>query len=172
MKIQRALGLLFLGMALILTACKVENTADTTTELAQNKNSTTSGVDTTATEITPDEEGSVVRGTPDDHGLGQLEYWDIDEFEIWMEQQHERNQRLADNHEKSFYDKGANGGYYCREWTQEDVDTLYGQWQEQSKFLLMMSVGFLAYLGLKQMSRPYRPLVPLLSLYQTVQGLI
>lgn len=43
MKIQRALGLLFLGMALILTACKVENTADTTTELAQNKNSTTSG---------------------------------------------------------------------------------------------------------------------------------
>ena len=101
MKIQRALGLLFLGMALILTACKVENTADTTTELAQNKNSTTSGVDTTATEI-----------TPDDNGLGQLEYWDIDEFEIWMEQQHERNQRLADNHEKSFYDKGANGGYY------------------------------------------------------------
>ena len=91
MKIQRALGLLFLGMALILTACKVENTADTTTELAQNKNSTTSGVDTTATEITPDEEGSVVRGTPDDNGLGQLEYWDIDEFEIWMEQQHERN---------------------------------------------------------------------------------
>lgn len=72
MKIQRALGLLFLGMALILTACKVENTADTTTELAQNKNSTTSGVDTTATEITPDEEGSVVRGTPDDNGLGQL----------------------------------------------------------------------------------------------------
>ena len=51
-------------------------------------------MDTTATEITPDEEGSVVRGTPDDNGLGQLEYWDIDEFEIWMEQQHERTSVL------------------------------------------------------------------------------
>ena len=51
----------------------------------------------------------------------------------------ERNQRLADNHEKSFYDKGANGGYYCREWTQEDVDTLYGQWQEQ---LALMKEGY------------------------------
>ena len=116
-------------MALILTACKVENTADTTTELAQNKNSTTSGVDTTATEITPDEEGSVVRGTPDDNGLGQLEYWDIDEFEIWMEQQHERNQRLADNHEKSFYDKGANGGYYGKNAYERKKHTIYFLWR-------------------------------------------
>ncbi len=118
MKVQKALCLLFLGMALILTA---------------------SGMSTTATEISPDEEGSVVKSTPDDSGLGQLEYWDIDEFEIWMEQQHEENQRLADKHEKSFYDKDTNGDYYCREWIQEDVDTLYDQWQEQ---LALMKEGY------------------------------
>ena len=48
----------------------------------------------------------------------QLEFWKVDEFESWMEQQHEENQRLADSHDKSFYGKGANGDYYCREWTQ------------------------------------------------------
>lgn len=61
----------------------------------------------------------------------QLEFWKVDEFESWMEQQHEENQRLADSHDKSFYGKGANGDYYCREWTQADVDALYNQWQEQ-----------------------------------------
>lgn len=44
MKVQNALTLLFLSMALILTACKAENT-----------------VDTTATEIPPDKEETVVK---------------------------------------------------------------------------------------------------------------
>lgn len=122
MKVQNALTLLFLSMALILTACKAENT-----------------VDTKAIEIPPDKEETVVKSAPDDSGLEQLEYWDIDEFEIWMEQQHEENQRLADSHDKSFYDKDANGDYYCREWTQEDVDMLYNQWQEQ---LALMKEGY------------------------------
>lgn len=69
----------------------------------------------------------------------QLEFWKVDEFESWMEQQHEENQRLADSHDKSFYGKGANGDYYCREWTQADVDALYNQWQEQ---LSLMEQGY------------------------------
>ena len=77
MKVQNALTLLFLSMALILTACKAENT-----------------VDTKAIEIPPDKEETVVKSAPDDSGLEQLEYWDIDEFEIWMEQQHEKNSAL------------------------------------------------------------------------------
>ena len=99
---------------------------------------------------------------PGGKSVDQLEFWQADEFEIWMEQQHEENQRLADNHDKSFYDKDANGDYYCREWTQEDVDTLYDQWHEQldlmkegyqftSKFLLMMRAGF--YTGSQQCSK-------------------
>jgi hypothetical protein len=76
---------------------------------------------------------------PGGKSVDQLEFWQADEFEIWMEQQHEENQRLADNHDKSFYDKDANGDYYCREWTQEDVDTLYDQWHEQ---LVLMKEGY------------------------------
>ncbi len=67
----------------------------------------------------------------------QLEFWKVDEFESWMEQQHKENQRLADSHDKSFYGKGANGDYYCREWTQADVDALYNQWQEQLSLMII-----------------------------------
>lgn len=55
----------------------------------------------------------------------QPQYWEMDEFEAWMNQQHEQIQKLADNQDKSFYYKDANGTYVCREWTQDDVDSLF-----------------------------------------------
>ena len=69
----------------------------------------------------------------------QPQYWEIDEFEAWMNQQHEQIQKLADNQDKSFYDKDANGTYVCREWTQEDVDNLYKIWKDQ---LALMKEGY------------------------------
>lgn len=69
----------------------------------------------------------------------QLEYWEIDEFEDWMEQQRDQIQKLADNKDKSFYYKDDNGSYVCREWTQEDVDSLYEGWQDQ---LALMKEGY------------------------------
>ena len=69
----------------------------------------------------------------------QLEYWEIDEFEDWMEQQRDQIQKLADNKDKSFYYKDDNGSYVCREWTQEDVDSLYESWKDQ---LALMKEGY------------------------------
>ena len=65
--------------------------------------------------------------------------WEIEEFEVWMEQQRDQIQKLADNKDKSFYYKDDNGSYVCREWTQEDVDSLYESWQDQ---LALMKEGY------------------------------
>ena len=81
-------------------------------------------------------DGNCLPGGPSDT---QLEYWEIDEFEDWMEQQRDQIQKLADNKDKSFYYKDDNGSYVCREWTQEDVDSLYEGWQEQ---LALMKEGY------------------------------
>ena len=43
------------------------------------------------------------------------------------------------NKDKSFYYKDDNGSYVCREWTQEDVDSLYEGWQDQ---LALMKEGY------------------------------
>ena len=56
-----------------------------------------------------------------------------------MEQQRDQIQKLADNKDKSFYYKDDNGSYVCREWTQEDVDSLYENWQDQ---LALMKEGY------------------------------
>ena len=56
-----------------------------------------------------------------------------------MEQQRDQIQKLADNKDKSFYYKDDNGSYVCREWTQEDVDSLYESWQDQ---LALMKEGY------------------------------
>lgn len=131
------LMLLLISMGLILTACGTANIPNTTARSPQSESGTTLNTEETAAQFPSNtndiksEESSVVQNTPNDSELDPLEYWDIDEFESWMEQQHEENQRLADSHDKSFYYKGTNGDYYCREWTQEDVDALYSQWQEQ-----------------------------------------
>ena len=61
----------------------------------------------------------------------QLEFWKVDEFESWMEQERAYYQQLADNGEKSFWYKNADDVYVCREWTQADVDALYATWKEQ-----------------------------------------
>lgn len=61
----------------------------------------------------------------------QLEFWEIDEFERWMEQERAYYQQLADNSAKSFWYKNANDEYVCREWTKADVDALYATWNEQ-----------------------------------------
>ena len=61
----------------------------------------------------------------------QLEFWQADEFESWMEQERAYYQQLADNGDKSFWYKNADEEYVCREWTQADVDALYATWKEQ-----------------------------------------
>ena len=61
----------------------------------------------------------------------QLEFWQADEFESWMEQERAYYQQLADNGDKSFWYKNADDVYVCREWTQADVDALYATWKEQ-----------------------------------------
>lgn len=69
----------------------------------------------------------------------QIDYWEVEEFEDWMEQQRSQNQKLADSRDKSFFYKDDNGNYVSREWTQEDVDSLYKSWQDQ---LAMMKEGY------------------------------
>ena len=61
----------------------------------------------------------------------QLEFWQTDEFESWMEQERAYYQQLADNGDKSFWYKNADEEYVCRKWTQADVDALYATWKEQ-----------------------------------------
>ena len=112
---------LALFSCLILAACTANATS--TQEIPSNsgKNqpvSTNIGQDTS--DAVADE--NCLPGGPSDT---QLEYWEIDEFEDWMEQQRDQIQKLADNKDKSFYYKDDNGSYVCREWTQEDVDSLY-----------------------------------------------
>lgn len=120
---------------LILAACTANATS--TQEIPSNsgKNqpvSTNIGQDTS--DAVADE--NCLPGGPSDT---QLEYWEIDEFEDWMEQQRDQIQKLADNKDKSFYYKDDNGSYVCREWTQEDVDSLYEGWQDQ---LALMKEGY------------------------------
>lgn len=69
----------------------------------------------------------------------QLEFWEIDEFESWMEQERAYYQQLADNGDKSFWYKNADEEYACRKWTQADVDALYAAWNEQ---LDLMQQGY------------------------------
>ncbi|MDN0033962.1 hypothetical protein QVN85_13780 [Oscillibacter valericigenes] len=139
------LVLLLISMGLILTACGTANISNTTAGSPQSERGTTLNTEETAAQFPSNtndiksEESSVVQNTPNDSELDPLEYWDIDEFESWMEQQHEENQRLADSHDKSFYYKGTDGDYYCREWTQDDVDALYTECQEQ---LNLMKQGY------------------------------
>lgn len=120
---------------LILAACTANATS--TQEIPSNsgKNqpvSTNIGQDTS--DAVADE--NCLPGGPSDT---QLEYWEIDEFEDWMKQQRDQIQKLADNKDKSFYYKDDNGSYVCREWTQEDVDSLYEGWQDQ---LALMKEGY------------------------------
>ena len=63
------------------------------------------------------------------------EFWTVDGFKNWMEQQRDANQKLADKADKSFCEKDADGNYVYRTWTQEDVDLLYAQWQNQLKLM-------------------------------------
>lgn len=153
--------LILLSVVLTLTACGTTETPNTTRKF-QSESSTVSDIPETSAKTssstndtineteettfntndvsTEFEEQFIVQSTPNDSdNYVQLEYWSIDEFENWMEQQYEENQRLADSHDKSFYDKDMNGDYYCREWTQEDVDALYTEWQEQ---LELMKQGY------------------------------
>lgn len=83
-------------------------------------------------------DGYVVEDIPGENN-STLEFWEIVEFEDWMEQQRAENQKLADSGDKSFYEKNADGNYICREWTQKDVDALYAEWQEQ---LALMKQGY------------------------------
>lgn len=57
--------------------------------------------------------------------VDELEFWEIDEFEAWMEQQKTQYQALVDD--------GAPG------WTQKDVDELYAVWRNQ---LDQMKMGY------------------------------
>lgn len=76
---------------------------------------------------------------PGGQTASQLEFWNVDEFESWMEQERAYYQQLADNGAPSFWYKNANDVYVCREWTQADVDALYATWKEQ---LDLMQQGY------------------------------
>lgn len=120
---------------LMLSACAANATS--TQEIPSNsgKNQPVStNISQDTLDLVADE--NCLSGGPSDT---QLEYWEIDEFEDWMEQQRDQIQKLADNKDKSFYYKDDNGSYVCREWTQEDVDSLYEDWQEQ---LALMKEGY------------------------------
>ena len=95
-----------------------------------------SGIENPATDFN---DAYVVESVPGDEKDNSLEFWEIGEFETWMEQQRIEYQQLVDIGDKSFYDKDANGDYFCREWTQQDLDALYAEWQEQ---LGLMKQGY------------------------------
>ncbi len=61
----------------------------------------------------------------------QIDYLEMEEVEDWMEQQRSQNQKFADRKNKSFFYKDDNGNYVSRAWMQEDVYSLYKNWQEQ-----------------------------------------
>lgn len=68
--------------------------------------------------------------------LDKIEFWEIDEFEKWMEQEKIMYQEMAEDGTQKFYDSEMNK---WRIWTQQDVDKLYSMWQEQ---LLRMKQGY------------------------------
>lgn len=69
----------------------------------------------------------------------QIKFWTINEFESWMKEQHDKNQKLADSGDTSFYEKDVDGNYVRRAWTLKDVDALYVTWQKQ---LALMKQGY------------------------------
>ena len=131
---------LALFSCLILAACTANVTS--TQEIPSNSGEDQAAPMNTSTQVSSDviadavADENCLSGGPSDT---QLEYWEIDEFEDWMEQQRDQIQKLADNKDKSFYYKDDNGSYVCREWTQEDVDSLYEGWQDQ---LTLMKEGY------------------------------
>ena len=60
--------------------------------------------------------------------VNEFEFWEIDEFEKWMEQEKIVYQQLADNGRQRCYDSETN---QWGTWTQQDADELYKIWQEQ-----------------------------------------
>lgn len=144
------LGLSFtLVVATALSACKLTTCLNNAilsltgnkngNVLTASKNNTrlsTSGTENDSTDFTDE---YIIESVPGDENDSQLEFWKINEFEEWMEHQRTENQKLSDSGDKTFYYKNANGDYVCREWTQEDVDALYAQWQEQ---LTLMKQGY------------------------------
>ena len=127
---------LALFSCLTLAACTANATS--TQEIPSNSGEDQAAPMNTSTQVSSDVivDENCLPGGPSDT---QLEYWEIDEFEDWMEQQRDQIQKLADNKDKSFYYKDDNGSYVCREWTQEDVDSLYESWQDQ---LALMKEGY------------------------------
>lgn len=127
---------LALFSCLTLAACTANATS--TQEIPSNSGEDQAAPMNTSTQVSSDviADENCLPGGPSDT---QLEYWEIDEFEDWMEQQRDQIQKLADNKDKSFYYKDDNGSYVCREWTQEDVDSLYESWQDQ---LALMKEGY------------------------------
>ena len=143
-------GLSFaLVTAITMTACgMIENPKRPPMSLDKNENGNVLLISTTNMQLssTGIENNNVVsdgeyivQSVPGDENASKLEFWEISEFEEWMEQQRYENQKLADSGDKSFYYKNADGDYVCRDWTQEDVDTIYAQWQEQ---LALMKQGY------------------------------
>lgn len=127
---------LVLLTCLMLSACTANVTS--APEIPRNSGEDQAAPMNTSTQVSSDviADETCLSGGPSDT---QLEYWEIDEFEDWMEQQRDQIQKLADNKDKSFYYKDDNGSYVCREWTQEDVDSLYESWQDQ---LALMKEGY------------------------------
>ena len=127
---------LVLLTCLMLSACTANVTS--APEIPRNSGEDQAAPMNTSTQVSSDviADETCLPGGPSDT---QLEYWEIDEFEDWMEQQRDQIQKLADNKDKSFYYKDDNGSYVCREWTQEDVDSLYESWQDQ---LALMKEGY------------------------------
>ena len=143
-----------LAFATVLTACGATAASGLTPPPAQvmSASNTVSKVsDHSSTEqlvaannaivpISADNESNVVQDVlPGGNGSDSLDFWEISEYENWMKTEHEKNQKLADSGDVSFYAKDANNNYICRAWTQADVDALYGQWQEQ---LSLMEQGY------------------------------
>ena len=133
-----------LTFSTVLTACGATAASSLTPNLA-NSDVPSAQVMSVKNTVTP---------TSNDNGKGNdvvqdalsggecsdpLEFWEISEYENWMKTELEKNQKLADSGDVSFYAKDANDNYICRAWTQADVDLLYEQWQEQ---LLLMKQGY------------------------------
>lgn len=70
-------------------------------------------------------------GTRGLRSTAPVDFWSIDEFEAWMQTEKQKNQKLADAKDNSFYYKDSSGNYSCRAWSQADVDALYADWQNQ-----------------------------------------
>lgn len=71
------------------------------------------------------------KGTLGLKNTAPVDFWSIDEFEAWMQTEKQKNQKLADAKDNSFYYKDSGGNYSCRAWSQADVDALYADWQNQ-----------------------------------------